>query len=96
MQLQFLEYIQKRDFEAYSVLSEKLITFNNGSKYGQIVFLAGGAGSGKGFAIDNYLSGNDFKIRDVDELKIAFQKLDGMGKFTTNDLLTKYVDKIKE
>jgi hypothetical protein len=96
MQLQFLEYLQKRDFEAYSLLSEKLIVFNNGAKYGQIVFLAGGAGSGKGFAINNYISGNDFKIRDVDELKIAFQKLDGMGKFTTEDLLKKYGDKIKE
>ena len=96
MQLKFLEYIQKRDFETYSLLSEKLIVFNNGAKYGQIVFLAGGAGSGKGFAIDNYISGSDFKIRDVDELKIAFQKLDSMGKFTTNDLLKKYGDKIKE
>ena len=42
------------DYEAlqqYKELNEKLILFNNGKRYGQIVFMAGGAGSGKGFAI---------------------------------------------
>jgi hypothetical protein len=64
------------------VLNEKQILFNGGKKYGQIVFLAGGAGSGKGFAISNFLQGNDFKIRDVDEWKKAFLKLaDTTGRF---------------
>jgi len=64
------------------MLNEKQILFNGGKKYGQIVFLAGGAGSGKGFAISNFLSGNDFKIRDVDEWKKAFLKLNQQkGKF---------------
>jgi hypothetical protein len=35
-------------------------------------------------------------VRDVDKLKIAFQKLDELGKFTTQDLLDKYGDKISE
>lgn len=63
-------------------LQEKAILFNGGKKYGQVVFLAGGAGSGKGFAISNFLQGNDFKIRDVDEWKKAFLKLNQeKGKF---------------
>jgi len=56
-------------------LEEKLIMYQNGKKYGQIVFLAGGAGSGKGFAIKNFMEGEKFKIRDVDEWKKAFMKL---------------------
>ena len=38
-------------FLAEQYLEEKLIMYNQGKRYGQIVFLAGGAGSGKGFAI---------------------------------------------
>ena len=56
-------------------LEEKLIMYNQGKRYGQIVFLAGGAGSGKGFAIANFMEREKFKIRDVDEWKKAFQKL---------------------
>ena len=36
------------------ILNEKLITYGNRKPYGQIVFMAGGAGSGKGFAISNF------------------------------------------
>ena len=49
--------------------------YQQGKKYGQIVFLAGGAGSGKGFAIKNFMQGELFKIRDVDEWKKAFMKM---------------------
>ena len=56
-------------------LEEKLIMYNQGKRYGQIVFLAGGAGSGKGFAISNFMEKEKFKIRDVDEWKKGFQKL---------------------
>ena len=56
-------------------LQEKLIMYQQGKKYGQIVFLAGGAGSGKGFAIKNFMQGQLFKIRDVDEWKKAFMKM---------------------
>ena len=63
-------------------LEEKLILYNQGQKYGQIVFLAGGAGSGKGFAIKNYMEGEKFKVRDVDEWKKGFMKLaDTQNKF---------------
>ena len=56
-------------------LEEKLIMYAQGKRYGQIVFLAGGAGSGKGFAIKNFMEGEKFKIRDVDEWKKAYMKL---------------------
>lgn len=95
MKLKFSEYVDLKDYKA-SQLVEKQILYNNGAKYGQIVFLAGGAGSGKGFAVQHFMQGSEFKIRDVDELKIAFQKLDALGKFTTQDLLDKYGDKISE
>ena len=62
-------------------LDEKLITFSNRAPYGQIVFMAGGAGSGKGFAIDNFIDGAGFKVRDVDEMKKLLGKLDAVKKF---------------
>ena len=62
-------------FIAEQYLEEKLIMYNQGKRYGQIVFLAGGAGSGKGFEISNFMEKEKFKIRDVDEWKKAFQKL---------------------
>ena len=95
MKLKFSEYVDVKDYKAYELV-EKQILYNKGAKYGQIVFLAGGAGSGKGFAVQHFMQGSEFKIRDVDELKIAFQKLDALGKFTTQDLLDKYGDKISE
>lgn len=61
-------------------LEEKLIVFNNGAKYGQIVFLAGGAASGKGFAVQNFMEGEKFKVRDVDEWKGALLRIDDMKK----------------
>jgi hypothetical protein len=57
-------------------LLEKLIIVGGGAQYGQIVFLAGGAGSGKGFAVQNFIEGNKFKIRDVDAWKAAFLRLE--------------------
>ena len=62
-------------FLAEKYLEEKLIMYNQGKRYGQIVFLAGGAGSGKGFAISNFMEKEKFKVRDVDEWKKAFMKI---------------------
>ena len=50
-----LSFAEKQLMEQYQQLEEKLIMFNNGARYGQIVFLAGGAGSGKGFALSNFM-----------------------------------------
>lgn len=56
-------------------LTEKLILFNNGAKYGNVVFLAGGGGSGKGFASENFMGLDSYKRRDVDEFKNLYIKL---------------------
>lgn len=56
-------------------LEEKLVVVGKGAKYGQVIFLAGGAGSGKGFAIKNYLEGDKFKVFDPDAFKDAFVKM---------------------
>ena len=57
-------------------LDEKALVINNNAKYGQIVFMAGGAGSGKGFAQEKFMNNTLFKIRDVDAWKLAFIELD--------------------
>ena len=61
-------------------LIEKQIIIGKGKKYGQVVFMAGGAGSGKGFAIKNFIEGEKFKIRDPDEIKKAFLRLAELKK----------------
>lgn len=77
-----LNEFSQRLAEAREFLEEKLIQYNNGKKYGQVVFIAGGAGSGKGFAIKQFMEGEKFKVRDVDEMKLAYLKLDKLkGKF---------------
>ena len=67
-----LNYTQ---FKTAVPLEEKLIVYGGGKKYGQIVFLAGGAGSGKGFASEKFMQKELFKVRDVDEWKKAFIRL---------------------
>ncbi len=67
-----LDYTQ---FKTAVPLEEKLIVYGGGKKYGQIVFLAGGAGSGKGFASEKFMQKELFKVRDVDEWKKAFIRL---------------------
>lgn len=64
-------------------LNEKLIVFRGKrSKFGRIVFLAGGAGSGKEFAMKNFLdiSSTTDKVRDVDAWKVGFIELDKINK----------------
>lgn len=68
--LNFKEYLVEQE-----LLAEKLLLINNGKRYGQIVFLAGGAGSGKGFAGENFMNSQDYKVRDVDEMKKQYLKL---------------------
>ena len=70
--LNFKEHLEMRD---YQQLDEKLIMYNQGKKYGQVVFLAGGAGSGKGFAQKEFMEADKFKVFDVDELKKLFIKV---------------------
>ena len=69
-----------KSFKQYIELIEKQIIVGKGAKYGQIVFMAGGAGSGKGFAIKNFIEGEKFKVRDPDEWKKAFIVLEKIKK----------------
>jgi hypothetical protein len=81
--------------ETAEQLDEKLITYNNRAPYGQVVFVAGGGGSGKGFAISNFLDSSNFKIRDVDEMKKQIQKLNAFGKLSIDDILKRFGNNIK-
>ena len=54
-------------------LDEKLIVYNQRKPYGQVVFLAGGAGSGKGFSSSHFIDNTAFKVRDVDKMKQQLQ-----------------------
>jgi hypothetical protein len=76
-------------------LDEKLITYNNRKPYGQVVFLAGGAGSGKGFSRSNFLDDAIFKVRDVDEMKKQLQILNRLGKLDVETIFKKYGKNIK-
>lgn len=68
-------------------LLEKLITFGNKAypKFGQVVILAGGAGSGKGFVLSNLLGieGNVFDVDAIKELALKSDKLAQMVKDKT-------------
>ena len=76
--------------ESKEQLDEKLITFSNRAPYGQVVFMAGGAGSGKGFAKDNFIDAAGFRVRDVDEMKKAIAKLEQLGNFSVDKWFKKY------
>ena len=59
-------------------LDERQIQYGKNANYGQVVFFAGGAGSGKGFAISNFIDKSKFKVWDVDDLKLKLAKLPSM------------------
>jgi len=65
-----------------TMLLEKQMIFNKGAPYGQVVFMMGGAGSGKGFVISNFMQGEKFKQRNVDDFKTLLLKY--------NELSNKY------
>lgn len=81
-----------------SDLIEEAIQFDNRSAYGNVLFLSGGAGSGKGFVLKNFIDASNYKVLDVDEmkqkvLKIAknkdykgrYHELKGIGNFISDE-----------
>lgn len=69
-----------KKFSELKQLSEALITYNKKNpKYGNVVIVGGGSGSGKGFVIDNLL-GIQGKIFDVDKIKEFSLKSPKMAK----------------
>ena len=70
-----------------SALDEKLIVINKAKKHGQVVFLAGGGASGKGFAHTKFIDSSSFKIFDVDEFKGLIIKV-AKAKDSNSELAT--------
>tara|TARA_R100001082_G_C4339846_1_gene149589 strand:- start:465 stop:1181 length:717 start_codon:yes stop_codon:yes gene_type:complete len=60
-------------------LNEVFISPNNGSKYGQVIFLVGGAASGKSTAIAKYIDDSSYKIVNPDDVKILVSKAADKG-----------------
>lgn len=67
--------LSRKLFEKVTSLLEKLIVVNKGAKNGQVVFLAGGGASGKGFVTSAFMDINSYKKFDVDEFKAMLIKL---------------------
>lgn len=77
--LTFSDYIELT--EEFQHLEEKLITFGGQAypKFGQVVIMAGGAGSGKGFVKDKLVGVEGYNF-DVDELKLLATRTPGIIK----------------
>jgi hypothetical protein len=61
--------------EMSTLLNEALVVLGKGKKYGQAVILAGGAGSGKGFAVTHLLQGELYKVINPDDFKDLLLKV---------------------
>lgn len=72
----------KTFFELRSYLEEKTMVLGNNQNYGQVLFLAGGAGSGKGFTLSNLIQMGTagFKVIDPDAFKTVYLKAQARRK----------------
>lgn len=73
--------------EQYDVLLEKLITFGGQAypKFGNVIIMAGGAGSGKGFVKDKLVGAEGFTF-DVDALKTLAAATPAIQKRVKKDM----------
>jgi len=69
----FKDYIEEAEFVEY--LTERLISIQQGKKFNQVVILSGGAGSGKSFAVDNFINSTDFKVFSLDDTQKMAKKI---------------------
>jgi dephospho-CoA kinase len=76
----FFPDLVQSELNKVSRLDEKLIILGKGSKKGQIIFLAGGAASGKGFAINRFIDSSSYIIRNPDDIKKRFLNFKNLGK----------------
>ena len=67
-----------KSFKQY--LEERQIVPGRGKRNGQVIILAGGAGSGKSFAISQFIAANDYKIINPDDVIVNAVKLANQGK----------------
>lgn len=66
----------KHTFESYrQYLEEKLIIVGKGQKYEQVIILAGGAGSGKGYATTHFIDSGSYKQINTDTVKELLIKI---------------------
>jgi dephospho-CoA kinase len=70
-----------KSFSRY--LEEIWIAPSNGAKYGQIIFLVGGAASGKSTAIKKFIDDSSYKVLNPDDTKALISKAaqQGLGAF---------------
>lgn len=61
-------------------LEERLVIAGSGKPYGQVIFLAGGPGSGKSFAVQNFINSHNYKIFDPDAFKTPLLKWNEITK----------------
>jgi dephospho-CoA kinase len=60
-------------------LNEIHISPRNGAKYGQVIFLVGGAGSGKSTATKSFINTTNYKILNPDDLKALLVQAGNKG-----------------
>jgi len=90
----YFELIQENPEQGESIaeqlnryLEEKALILGKGENYGQAVILAGGAGSGKSFAVSNFMQGEKFKVFNVDAIKdTLFSIRDRMKRVPNADI----------
>lgn len=68
-------YEQQLQESTAMTLDEALVILGKGKRYGQAVILAGGAGSGKGFAVTNLMQGDQYKVINPDDFKDLLLKM---------------------
>jgi len=67
-------------------LQESFISPNNGARYGQVIFLVGGAASGKSTAIRKFIDSGSYKILNPDDVKELVKKAAEKGHTAFSDL----------
>ena len=67
-------------------LNEAFISPNNGAKYGQVIFLVGGAASGKSTAIRKFIDSGSYKVINPDDVKALMKKAAEKGLEGFSDL----------
>jgi hypothetical protein len=73
-----------KSFSKY--LSEAYISPNNGAKYGQVIFLVGGAASGKSTAIRKFINSGSYKTLNPDGIKDLMRQASERGMKGYEDL----------
>lgn len=73
-----------KSFRQY--LNESFISPNNGARYGQVIFLVGGAASGKSTAIRKFIDSASYKTLNPDDVKALMKKAAEKGLEGFSDL----------